>query len=271
MPFQSDVITLERDGHVATVWLDRPEKRNAMGMEFWEDLPRALAALDDDDDVRVIVIAGKGPSFTVGLDLMAFAELGGGDGSPVRQRRELLNTIRQMQWTMTSIDKTDKPVIAAIHGYCLGGGIDLITACDIRLAASDAIFSIRETKIAMVADVGTLQRLPRIIGAGHTAELALTGKDIGADRAKEIGLVNDVLPDSDTVLKAALEMAQEIAANSPLAVQGTKHVLRAADGKTVDEALEFVSLWNAAFLQSNDLMEAMAAFMQKRPPEFTGN
>ena len=270
MTFSSDVSTLERDGHVATVWLGRPDKRNAMGKEFWDDLPRAIEALDEDDDVRAIVIAGIGPSFTVGLDLVAFADVGGGDGSPVKQRRDLLDTIRRMQWTMTSIDKCDKPVIASIHGYCLGGGIDLITACDIRLASADATFSIRETKIAMVADVGTLQRLPRIVGAGHTAELALTGKDIGAERAKEIGLVNDVYPDADAVYKASLEMAHEIAANSPLAVQGTKHVLRAADGKTVDEALEFVSLWNAAFLRSNDLMEAMAAFIQKRPPEFTG-
>ncbi len=270
MTFHSDVITLERNRHVATVWLDRPEKRNAMGREFWDDLPRAIELLNTDDDVRVIVIAGKGPSFTVGLDLVAFADLGSGEGSPVSQRRRLFETIRSMQWTMTSIDKCDKPVIAAIHGYCLGGGIDLITACDIRLAAADAVFSIRETRIAMVADVGTLQRLPRIVGAGHTAELAYTGKDIGADRAEEIGLVNDVLPDAEAVQKAAIEMAHDIAANSPLAVQGTKHVLRAADGKTVDEALEFVSLWNAAFLQSNDLAEAMAAFVQKRPPEFMG-
>lgn len=271
MSFDSDVITLERDGHVATVWLDRPDKRNAMGKEFWDDLPRAIAELGDDDGVRAIVIAAKGPSFTVGLDLVAFAELGSGEGSPVRQRRDLLDMIRRMQWTMTSIDKCDKPVIAAIHGYCLGGGIDLITACDIRIASADAVFSIRETKLAMVADVGTLQRLPRIVGTGHTAELAFTGKDIGADRAKEIGLVNDVYADADATRKAAMEMAHEIATNSPLAVQGTKHVLRAADGKTVDEALEFVSLWNAAFIQSNDLVEAMAAFVQKRPPEFTGD
>lgn len=270
MDFESGVITLERDGHVATIWLDRPDKRNAMGPAFWTDLPEAVAELEQDNEVRVIVIAGRGPSFTVGLDLVAFGSIGSGQGSPVRQRRELLDQIRRMQWTMTSLDKCDKPVIAAIHGYCLGGGIDLISACDIRLASADAVFSIRETKIAMVADVGTLQRLPRIIGAGHTAELALTGKDIGADRAKEIGLVNDVLPDTEATLKAAHEMAHEIAGNSPLAVQGTKHVLRAADGKTIDEALEFVSLWNAAFLQSHDLMEAMTAFIEKRPPEFKG-
>ena len=217
-----------------------------------------------------IVIAGRGPSFTVGLDLVAFGSIAASDGSPVAQRRNLLSKIKRMQWTMTSLDKCDKPVIAAIHGYCLGGGIDLITACDVRLAAADAVFSIRETRIAMVADVGTLQRLPRIVGAGHTAELALTGKDIGAERARDIGLVNDVLPDVEAVQKAAIEMAHEIAANSPLAVQGTKHVLRAADGKSVDEALEYVALWNSSFLQSNDLMEAMAAFVEKRPPEFKG-
>ncbi len=268
--FSSDVLTIDRDGHVATIWLDRPDKRNAMGPEFWEDLPAAVAELDADEQVRTIVIAGRGPSFTVGLDLVAFGSIGSSEGSPVQQRKTLLDTIRTMQWTMTCLEKTDKPVIAAIHGHCLGGGIDLITACDIRLAASDATFSIRETKIAMVADVGTLQRLPRIVGAGHTAELALTGKDIDADRAREIGLVNDVLPDADTTVKVAQEMAQEIAANSPLAVQGTKHVLRAADGKTIDEALDYVALWNSSFLQSNDLYEAMAAFVEKRPPDFRG-
>ena len=144
--------------------------------------------------------------------------------------------------------------------------------CDIRVAASDAVFSVRETKVAIVADLGSLQRLPRIIGAGHVAELALTGKDIDAARARDIGLVNDVVDGSaEGALKAARAVAEEIAANSPLAVEGTKAVLAANDGRTVPEGLEYVATWNAGMLASDDLMEAMVAFMEKRDPKFTGN
>jgi len=163
-----------------------------------------------------------------------------------------------------------EPVIAAVHGYCIGGGVDLIAACDIRLASADALFSVREAKMAIVADLGSLQRLPAIISAGHLAELAFTGKDIGAERAKEIGLVNDVVTDADGVLKAARALAAEIAANSPIAVQGTKAVLAANEGRTVAEGLEYVATWNAGMLASDDLVEAVTAFMEKRPPKFTG-
>ena len=163
-----------------------------------------------------------------------------------------------------------KPVLAAIHGYCIGGGVDLASACDIRLASADAVFSVRETKVAIVADLGSLQRLPHIIGKGHVAELAYTGKDITAARAKEIGLVNEVFDDAEAVVSAARAMAAEIAANSPLAVEGTKAVLTAGEGRSVAEGLDYVAAWNAGFLQSDDLVEAMAAFMAKRPPEFRG-
>src|SRR5579862_3742034 len=141
--------------------------------------------------------------------------------------------VLRMQASVTSVAQCPKPVIAAIHGYCIGGGVDVISACDIRLASADAVFSVRETKVAIVADLGSLQRLPRIIGAGHVAELAYTGKDIDAERAREIGLVNDVFGDRDALLEAARALGSQIAANSPLAVQGTKAVLAANDGHTV--------------------------------------
>ena len=157
-----------------------------------------------------------------------------------------------------------------MHGYCIGGGVDLIAACDIRLASADAVFSVREAKVAIVADLGSLQRLPAIINAGHLAELAFTGKDITAERAKEIGLVNDVATDAEGVLKAARALAAEIAANSPIAVQGTKAVLAANEGRTVAEGLDYVATWNAGMLASDDLVEAMTAFMEKRTPKFTG-
>lgn len=273
----SEVVTVERRGHVAVVWLDRPDKLNAMAPDFWVEFPAIVSALGADPEVRVLVVAGKGRAFTVGLDLAAFgpAIAAGGltegpVGSGVADRMALYHQIKRMQHTFSSLAECPKPVIAAVHGFCLGGGIDLITACDIRLAAADAVFSVRETKIAMVADVGTLQRLPAIVDPGRVAEIVYTGRDFTADEAKEMGLVSHVLADVDTLHKEALAMAEEIAANSPLAVQGAKAVLRAGDGRTVADQLDHVALWNAAFLHSEDLREAMLAFLEKRPPEYRG-
>lgn len=272
---ESAVFSVERDGNVATLWLDSPERRNAMGPDFWNDLPVIMGELSDDDDVRAVVLAAKGPHFSVGLDLKTMGGVaagggGGGNRSQAARGMRFLKEVSRLQGSITAVANCPKPVIAAIHGYCIGGGVDLISACDIRLASADAKFSIRETKIAIVADVGTLQRLPSIIGKGHVAELAFTGKDIDAERARHIGLVNDVFPDPDGVVKGAREMAAEIAANSPIAVQGTKHVLKACEDRTVEEGLDYVAVWNAGLMQSNDLIEAMTAFMEKRPPVFTG-
>ena len=271
----SEVFSVERDGHVATLWLDSPERRNAMGPDFWNDLPVLVDELSEDDDVRALVLAAKGPHFTVGLDLKTMGGVasgggGGGKSSQAARGMRFLKEVSRLQRSITAVADCPKPVIAAIHGYCIGGGVDLISACDVRLASADARFSIRETKIAIVADVGTLQRLPSIIGKGHVAELAYTGKDIDAERARQIGLVNDVFPDADGVVKGAREMAAEIAANSPIAVQGTKHVLKACENRSVEEGLDYVGVWNAGLMQSNDLIEAMTAFMEKRPPVFKG-
>jgi enoyl-CoA hydratase len=274
MTATSSVLTIERDGHVGTLWLDNPDRRNALGPAFWDDLPLMMAELTDDDDVRVVVVAARGPCFTVGLDLksMGSSVAGGGQGrSDAGRRTAMRRELKRLQGSINAVADCPKPVLAAVHGYCIGGGIDLITACDIRLASADAIFSVRETKIAIVADLGTLQRLPGIVGRGHVAELALSGKDITADRARDIALVNDVLPDYEALLKATHELAAEIAANSPLVVQGTKAVLRAGEGHSVAEGLDYVGIWNAAFLQSNDLVEAMTAFAEKRAPHFTGD
>jgi enoyl-CoA hydratase len=276
-PFVSEVLSLEVDGHVATLWLDRPEKRNALGPAFWADLPRAMAAIGAHPDLRAVVIAAKGPHFSVGLDLVAMAGLTGGatgkDGKPqsmAARARSTRASVLELQASVTSVADCPLPVIAAIHGYCIGGGVDLAAACDIRLASADALLSVREAKVAIVADLGSLQRLPQIIGKGHVAELAFTGKDITAERANEIGLVNQVSADAEAVLADARALADAIAANSPLAVQGTKAVLAAGEGKSVAEGLEFVATWNAGFLGSDDLVEAMTAFMEKRPGEFTG-
>lgn len=274
----SDVLTVEQDGHVATLWLDNPERRNAMGPSLWRDLPVLVGELGRDEGVRAVVIAARGPHFSVGLDLktMALSGPGAHDGAdpPTSAGGRAWRTYREvkrLQASITAVAECPKPVIAAIHGYCIGGGVDLITACDIRLASADAVFSVRETRIAIVADVGTLQRLPRIVPKGHVAELAYTGKDISAERARQICLVNDIFPDHQAVVAAARALATEIAANSPLAVQGTKAVLAAGENRSVAEGLDFVATWNAGFLASDDLAEAMAAFVEKRPPRFTGS
>ena len=276
--FSSEVLTLETEGHVATVWLDRPEKRNALGPEFWADLPRAMAAVGGDPGIRAVVIAARGPHFSVGLDLVAMSGLTGtpdpADGtrlSMAARARSARAEIVRLQASVTSVAACPLPVIAAVHGYCIGGGVDLAAACDIRLASADALFSVRETKVAIVADLGSLQRLPAIIGQGHLAELAYTGKDITAERALAIGLVNQVCADPERVVADARSMAAEIAANSPLAVQGTKAVLAAATGRSVAAGLEYTATWNAGFLASDDLTEAMTAFMEKRPAVFTGH
>lgn len=273
MGHQSEVLTVERDGNVATLWLDDADRRNAMGQAFWSDLPLVMRDIGDDDGVRAVVIAAKGKHFTAGIDLSMFGtslDVGGDETSGVTRRRHFLGEVKRLQRSISSVAECAKPVIAAVHGACIGGGIDLISACDIRLCAANATFSVRETRMAMVADVGTLQRLPRVLAAGHVAELVYTGKDIDATRAREIGLVNDVLPDHDSVVAAARTLAAEIAANSPLAVQGSKAILQRGDGLTVDQSLDLVALWNAAFIQSDDLSEAVTAFFEKRPPEFKG-
>jgi enoyl-CoA hydratase len=256
-----------------------------MGPSFFEELPVAMAELSSEDGVHVVVVAASGTDFSIGLDLKA---MGGeltnpdanvnsarGDGtrrpaSMAAQAARTRSNVQRLQRSITSVADCPKPVIAAVHGYCIGGGVDLVSACDIRLASADAVFSVRETRVAIVADLGSLQRLPLIVGKGHVAELAYTGKDITAARAKEIGLVNDVLPDAVGAQRAARALASDIAANSPLVVQGTKAVLRACEDRSVTDGLDYVATWNAGFLQSDDLVEAMRAFMDKRPPQFEG-
>jgi enoyl-CoA hydratase len=263
-------IEIERRHHTGLIWLNRPEKRNALSPDMWADLPAAAGALSEDADVRAIVVAGRGPAFTVGIDLQMLGTLAPEGDSEAARRMAMYRRIRELQTSFTSLADSPKPVIAAIHGYCLGAGIDLITACDIRLASSDARFGVRETVMGLVADVGTLQRLPAIVGPGQVAEMVYSGRDIDAERALRIGLVNDVYPDADSTLSAATELADTIAANSPLVVQGAKKVLRAGEGRTVAEGLDYVAVWNAAFLLSDDLTEAMTAFVEKRKPEYKG-
>ncbi len=274
-----DHLEIEQAGDgVSILWLNRPDKLNALHRPLWDDIPSAIAELDADESTRVIVLAGRGKGFCSGIDLVDHAPALAGGGSlsgrgdtPVARRRALYDDIRRYQRTASCFEDTDKPVIAAVHGACLGAGVDLVTACDIRLASAEATFSVRETRIALVADVGVLQRLPRIVGEGAARDLVLTGRDIDAARAERIGLVSEVLPDPGSLLARARELASAIAAHSPLATQGAKHVLNAATRSATRESLDYVALWNSAFLHSGDLEEAVRAFIERRPPRFSGS
>ena len=263
-------LEIENDGHVATLWLNRPDKLNAMSEDMWTDIPRAVEELDADDEVRVIILAGRGRAFSVGIDVNLLAGLRPEGASPATGNLELYRTIKRLQRTVSCFADTAKPVIAAIHGYCLGAGANLISACDIRLASADAQFSIRETKMGLVADLGALQRLPAIVGNGVTAEMAMTGADYPSGWALEKGLVSEVFDSVDSLTNGARELADQIAANSPLVTQGIKRIVQANDGRTIDQALDYMAQWNSSFLISNDLMEAMNAFVEKREPDYTG-
>ncbi|CAJ1510437.1 crotonase/enoyl-CoA hydratase family protein [[Mycobacterium] holstebronense] len=266
-------VTVEIKDHVAQVTLIGPGKGNAMGPAFWAELPEVFAELDADRDVRAIVLTGSGKNFSYGLDLAA---MGGtmtpmlAEGALARPRADFHRELQRMQGAITAVADCRTPTIAAIQGWCIGGGVDLISAVDIRYAAADAKFSVREVKLAIVADVGSLARLPLILSDGHLRELALTGKDIDAARAEKIGLVNDVYADAEACLAAAHATATEIAANPPLTVAGVKDVLDEQRTDRVAASLRYVAAWNSAFLASKDLMEGIGAIMGKRKPEFTG-
>ncbi|OBH21599.1 crotonase/enoyl-CoA hydratase family protein [Mycolicibacter sinensis] len=266
-------VTVEIKDHVAQVTLIGPGKGNAMGPAFWSELPEVFATLDADRDVRAIVLTGSGKNFSYGLDLAA---MGGtmtpmlAEGALARPRADFHRELQRMQGAITAVADCRTPTIAAIQGWCIGGGVDLISAVDIRYASADAKFSVREVKLAIVADVGSLARLPLILSDGHLRELALTGKDIDAARAEKIGLVNDVYDDAEACLAAAHATAAEIAANPPLTVAGVKDVLDEQRTDRVAASLRYVAAWNSAFLASKDLLEGIGAIMGKRTPKFTG-
>ena len=267
------VFEVEKKGNIAWVFMNRPKKLNACGPDFWREIIEVMSELDDDDEVRAIIFAGRGKCFTAGIDLVGMATEVPGlaeKGIMGGKRFKMVKTIMKLQDSITSLDKCRKPIIAAIHGYCIGAGVDIITACDIRLASIDATFSVREAQIAIVADVGTLQRLPRIVGEGHTKELTYTAKDIDATRAKEINLLNEVYADQDALFAAAEAMATEIAEQSPLAVMSAKGVINYCRDKSVADGLDYVANRSANILPSDDFFEAIAAFSERRKPKFPG-
>ncbi len=260
-------LKVERDGHVAWLILNRPEKRNTMNQAFFAGMVEQFARFDADPEVRVVIVRAEGKSFTGGLDLAGGIEMPP-EGAGYR-KESFRRWIMELQESMTAIERCRKPVIAAIHSHCIGGGVDLTSACDFRFATRDAVFSIRETKMAMIADVGTLQRLPTIIGQGWFRELALTGRNFTAEEAYHMGFVNRICEDREQLYAETKKTADEIAALSPVTVQGTKEVILFNRDHGIQAGLAYVAQKNAAILPNDDLLEAIQAFLEKRPPKFS--
>ncbi len=260
---------VELNDKVAHVQINRPEKINAMNAEFWSEIRDIFAWVEDTAEVRVVVLSGAGKHFSSGIDLMLLAQVGAQLGQEVgRNARTLKRKIEELQSSFTAVDNCSKPVLAAIQGYCLGGAIDLISSCDMRYCTTDAQFAIKEVDVGMAADVGTLQRLPHIIGDGMMRELAYTGRTIEGEEAQRIGLVNRTYPDQEALMDGVFEIARTIAQKSPIAVQGSKEMIRYMRDHSVADGLNYIATWNASMLQAEDMRVAMAAHMSKKTPEF---
>ena len=257
-------------GPVAEIRLNRPDKSNAMNDAMWQEIRTAFQWADAEPAVRVVVLSGAGRIFCAGIDL---AMLGGvmarvARPDEARGREALRRLILDLQDCLSSVERCRKPVLAAIQGACVGGALDLVTCCDMRYAAADAVFSVKEIDIGMVADVGTLQRLPRLIAPGMARELAYTGRNVGAEEAALLGLVERVHDTAEALREAVLALAADMAAKSPLSVRGIKEVMNYSQEHSVADGLNYVATWNASMLLSADLKEAMNAAREKRAPEF---
>jgi enoyl-CoA hydratase/carnithine racemase len=264
----ADVLKVEKDGYITWLTLNRPEKRNAMNLDVLKGLMAVFDEFDRDPDVRAIIIKGEGKGFCAGMEVASLAELLTESTADYRER--LRFEIVHFQQSMSIISDCRKPVIAAIHGACIGGGVDMACCCDIRIASADAYFSVRETKLALVADLGTLQRLPLIVGEPWARELCLTGRDFTAVEARDIGFITHQLDSLEDLYDKAAELAAEITACSPLSVQGVKDVMGFSRRHGVEAGLRYVAQKNAAILICEDAMEAFAARAEKRAPVFKG-
>lgn len=255
---------------IAEIRLNRPDKSNAMNEAMWQEIRQAFNWVDATPEARVAILSGEGKNFCAGIDLTMLGSIQQRIAHPdgARSRETLRRLILDLQDCLSSIERCRKPVIAAIQGACVGGGLDLVTCCDMRYASTDAIFSIKEIDLAMVADVGTLQRLPHLIGQGLSRELAYTGRNIDAEEAEKIGLINRVFVTKTALTAAVREIAQNIASKSPLAIRGIKEVMNFSRDHSVADGLNFVATWNAALLLSGDLNECISAQREKRMPRF---
>ena len=258
---------------IAHIVMNRPEKRNAMVPEFWDELPEIISDIDDNAEARVIVISSTGPHFTAGMDTSAFGDSSLVDSTDDHTRRlqhgaRFYNNLKRLQKTFSCLEECRLPVLAAIQGGCVGGGVDLITACDMRYATEDSFITIFETNIGMTADVGTFPRIAKLIPEGIARELAYTGRRMTAAEAQACGLVNRVFPDQDTMLSEVMTIAAEIASKAPLATYGNKRMMNYARDHSTADGLDYIAIWNASMLQIDEIREAMTANKEKRTGDF---
>ncbi|MCW2622490.1 MAG: Enoyl-CoA hydratase/isomerase [Frankiales bacterium] len=261
--------TVDVSEHVAHVQLARPEALNSMTVAFYAELAEIVDGISDQATARVIVLSSTGRHFTAGMDLSVFGDFRAPEQVEAgRRNAAMLGQVRRLQRSFSSLERARVPVIAAVQGGVIGGGVDLVTAADIRYASVDAFFCIQEINIGLTADLGTLQRLGRLVPDGVARELAFTGRRMTAQRAYDVGLVQQVLPDHEALVEAALATAREIAAHSPLAVWGTKVAMNHARDHSVADSLEQVATWQTGMFQPDDMAEVFAAREQGRPPVF---
>ncbi|MDP6707851.1 MAG: crotonase/enoyl-CoA hydratase family protein [Alphaproteobacteria bacterium] len=257
------------EGRVARVTLDRPDLANAMTPAFWQEMIDVFAAIAENPEVRAVVIDAAGKHFSAGMDLSAFEGLSPpAEMAASRGREQLRRIVLEYQESFNVIERCRAPVLAAVNGACIGGGVDLVSACDIRYCTADAFFSIHETNIGMAADVGTLQRLPKLIPDGLVRELAYTGRRLAGAEARAVGLVNAVFDDKDAMLEEVLRVAETITEKSPLAVAGAKEMLNYGRDHSVADGLNYVATWSAAMLDTDDLRRGIEAQQDKRTAEF---
>jgi enoyl-CoA hydratase len=264
MPPSFETLELQIEQQVATVNLNRPDKANSMNAAMWDELQTCFDWLDQEPTVRAVILAGNGKHFCAGLDLAMFGGLHGESSEPSRRAEHLRRTILRLQDNLSAIEKCRVPVLAAIHNTCIGGGVDMTCCADMRYATQDAYFSIREIDIGMTADVGTLQRLPKIIPDGVVRELAYTGRDMGAQEARDVGFVNQVFEDKETMMREVTRIARDIASKSPLAMRGSKEMLLYSRDHSVAEGLNYIATWNAGMLSQADLQAGVLAQMEKK-------
>ena len=262
---------VEESDHIAHLRLSRGEELNTMIPEFWSELPAIVDEISDAGRARVIVLSSTGRHFCAGMDLSVFSDessLQSAEGELGRRRANLRLNVLHLQRSFTALEQARMPVLAAIQGGCVGGGVDLVTAADCRYATADAWFSIHEINIGMTADVGTLQRLPKLIPSGVVREYAYTGRRLPAGRARELGLVNEVFDDHHSMMEAVMAVAAEIASKSPLAVHGTKEAIGYSRDHTVEESLRHIALWQSGMFHPSDLEESFTAQSEGRPPTY---
>jgi enoyl-CoA hydratase len=260
-----ETLQLKLDAAVVVVALNRPAKANSMNAAMWDELQLCFEWIDQEPSVRVAILAGNGKHFCAGLDLSMFSDILPASSEQGRAREGMRRTILRMQDNLSAIEKCRKPVLAAIHHTCIGGGIDMTTCCDMRYCSADAYFSIKEIDLGMTADVGTLQRLPRLIGDGMVRELAYTGRRLEAQEARELGLVNRVFADRDALLEGVMEIARQIASKAPLAVRGSKEMILYARDHSVADSLNYIATWNAGMMSQVDLTATIEAQMKGEP------